>query len=220
MPVAPVASRPPVQAIKKVLFEKWPDACRIEPPAQEGCLRTGNDRLDRLFGPHGLPRAQLLEITGATASGKTRLLFCLLAALTRRGNVIFCDWPRALFPPALHAAGVDLERLWIVRPPSSVAALRQVELLCKSPAVCAAVLDLSLEREPLSATLLHRLRQQAVRSGIAILFLTSERPGLIPPSMISLSLRVQRLTASRVAVTVCKSKISRAGIRTELDFDA
>jgi hypothetical protein len=31
---------------------------------------------------------------------------------------------------------------------------------------------------------------------------------------------VQRLTASRVTVTVIKSRISCAGVRTELDFDA
>jgi len=220
MPVVPAVSPPPVQAIRKLLREKWPDACRVDPGAQEECFFTGNRGLDALFGPHGLASARLLEITGAFASGKTRLLFCLLAALTHRGHVVYCDGPRALFPPALHAAGVQLERVRIVHPGSSASALRQVELLCKSPAVCAAVFDLSSERVPLSTTLLHRLRQQAVQCGIFMIFLTREEAGLIPPSMISLSLAVQRLAAARVAVTVRKSKISCALGHTEVDFDA
>ena len=220
MPAALAVSDLPVQAIKKLLREKWPDACGSEVSPPDDFLRTGIDRFDLLFGPRGLPQAQLLEITGTVASGRTRLLFCLLAALTRRGSVVYYDPARALFPPALHAAGVDLARIWLIRPSSSAAALRQIEQLGKSRTVCAAVFDLSSGRDPLAATLLHRLRQQAVRTGITVIFLTSERAGLIPPSMISLSLRVQRLTASRVTVTVLKSRISCAGVRTELDFDA
>jgi hypothetical protein len=209
----------PVRQLKELLREKWPEACPPQGPRAQTLLRTGMAPLDRLFGPGGMPRAQLLEITGRMAAGKTRLLFALLAVLARQGTVIYCDLARTLFPPALQAAQVDLQRIRIVQPASPAAGLRQVELLCAEQALGAAVLDLVGEKRMLPETLLHRLRRGAVKTGATMIFLT-DGARLIPPSMLSLRLGVRRVGATRIAATVLASRISPAGVTVELDFDA
>src|SRR5262249_35552484 len=72
---------------------------------------------DLLLG--GVPRGQLSEITGARSSGRTSLLLSLLAAATRRGEVVaLVDTLDRLNPASAEAAGVRLEQLWGVRGPA------------------------------------------------------------------------------------------------------
>jgi hypothetical protein len=204
--------------LRELLREKWPDAC---PPNDTDTRQfpKGSLELERLFGSKGFSGVRLLEITGTDAAGKTRFLFALLAVLAARGTILYCDRAHALFPPGLHAAGIDLERVIIVRPASAALGVRQIEQLCAGRAVVAAVLDFAGERENLPQTLLHRLRREAVKTGIAVIFLTTDAR-LIPPSMLSLRVGVQRMAAGRVAATVLAGRISAVGTRVELDFDA
>ena len=63
----------------------------------------------------GLPRGQLSEITGASSSGRTTLLLHLIAAATRRGEIVaLVDTLDRLDVASAASAGVDLDRwLWI-----------------------------------------------------------------------------------------------------------
>jgi len=64
----------------------------------------------------GLPRGTLSEIVGTHSSGRTTVLLSLLAAATRRGEIVaLVDACDRLDVPSAVAAGVDLERLLWVR---------------------------------------------------------------------------------------------------------
>ena len=63
----------------------------------------------------GLPRGQLSELVGPASSGRTTLLLQMLAAATRRGEIVaLVDTFDRLDLASVVAAGVDLDRLlWI-----------------------------------------------------------------------------------------------------------
>src|SRR5580765_1273779 len=75
---------------------------------------TGHAGLDaRLRG--GIPRGQVSELVGARSSGRTALMLQLLAAATRRGELVaLVDALDMLDVESAAAAGIDLDRLlWI-----------------------------------------------------------------------------------------------------------
>ncbi len=75
---------------------------------------TGVDRLDACLDG-GLPRGQLSELIGPRTSGRMTLLVQLIAAATRRGELVaLVDALDMLDVASLAAAGVALDRLlWI-----------------------------------------------------------------------------------------------------------
>lgn len=81
---------------------------------------TGIDALDRLLarggGSRGLPRGALTLLRGSPGSGRASLAARILAHETSQGRpVAWVDGRGTLYPPALAQAGIDLERLLIVR---------------------------------------------------------------------------------------------------------
>jgi recombination protein RecA len=83
---------------------------RISPELQS----TGIAELDAVLRG-GFPRGSLIEVCGASSSGRTSLGFSLLAQATARQEACaFVDVSDSLDPMSLAAAGVDLTRvLWI-----------------------------------------------------------------------------------------------------------
>src|SRR5678815_3886941 len=84
--------------------------------ADPSCLLpTGIPAVDRcLHG--GLPRGQLSELAGQCSAGRMTLLLQLMAAATRRGEIVaFVDTHDRLDVASAAAAGVDLSRLLWVR---------------------------------------------------------------------------------------------------------
>jgi recombination protein RecA len=75
---------------------------------------SGVTELDAVLGG-GFPRGSLVELCGATSSGRTSLAFSLLAQATERQEACaFVDVSDSLDPISLAAAGVELPRLlWI-----------------------------------------------------------------------------------------------------------
>ena len=67
----------------------------------------------------GFPRGQLSELVGARSSGRTTVLHALLAAATRRGELVgLVDSLDTFDPPSAAEAGVDLDRmLWVHHSP-------------------------------------------------------------------------------------------------------
>jgi len=85
---------------------EWADPSCLLPtgiPAVDRCLRGG------------LPRGQLSELAGQCSAGRMTLLLQLMAAATRRGEIVaFVDTHDRLDVASAAAAGVDLDRLlWI-----------------------------------------------------------------------------------------------------------
>src|SRR5665213_572016 len=75
---------------------------------EEALVRTGIAALDAALGG-GFPRGTIATLEGPPSSGRSALAARLLAAATQRGlgAIVGVD----LFPPALAAAGVRLDRL-------------------------------------------------------------------------------------------------------------
>ena len=103
----------------------------------EALVRTGIDALDAVLGG-GFPRGTIGTLEGPPSSGRSALAARLLAAATRRGlgAAVGVD----LFPPALAAAGVRLERLLIVRTGEPVEAARAADIIVRSGAFTVVVM--------------------------------------------------------------------------------
>jgi hypothetical protein len=147
----------------------------------------------------GLPRGRVSELVGPLSSGKTSLLIAFLAAATRRSEVTaYVDLADSLHPESFAAAGVDLERLLWVRPPSLKDAAHCAEIILQAGGFAVVALDLSgrpsvigdrsigrssLERpngersrrKTPSAALWPRLMRAAEQSHAALIVLTPRR---------------------------------------------
>lgn len=78
-------------------------------------VSSGVAAIDRLVG--GLPTPGMLELSGSVGHGATRLAAGLAAQASRHGQpVVWVDGRRELYPPALQALGVPLERLLVLQP--------------------------------------------------------------------------------------------------------
>jgi len=86
-----------------------------EPLDERVVVATGVAVLDeRLHG--GVPRGQISEVVGPRSSGRTSLLFALLAGATARGEIVALVDTLDMFDAASAAAcGIDLGRLLWVR---------------------------------------------------------------------------------------------------------
>lgn len=91
------------------------ETLRRPPPAQRPGVPSGIADLDSQLGG-GLPRGSISEITGTGSSGRTGLVFRLLARATRGGELAaYIDATDCLDPRSAHEAGVVLPRLLWVR---------------------------------------------------------------------------------------------------------
>jgi recombination protein RecA len=82
--------------------------------ADDACAPTGVAAVDACLR-NGVPRGHLSELAGPRSAGCTTLLLQMLAAATRRGELVaLVDTFDRLDVASLHAAGADLGRvLWI-----------------------------------------------------------------------------------------------------------
>jgi hypothetical protein len=99
-------------------------------PGREPRFCTGVASIDALLGG-GLPCGSLVTLEGRGSAGCRSVAAALLAAATQRGLGAMIDGGD-LYPPALEAAGVRLDRLLIVPARTPVGAARAVDLLLRS----------------------------------------------------------------------------------------
>jgi len=86
-------------------------------------IATGLPLLDGFLPNHGWPEASLTEILTETEGvGALSLVLPALARLTQTQWAIWVCPPHVPYAPALHAAGVVLERLLIIEPEEAVSA--------------------------------------------------------------------------------------------------
>lgn len=219
MPVAAPAlddKRARLAALKETLSRKGllvelPDA-----PSGPAPLATGWPEVDAVLGG-GFPRRAITEVLGDAACGKTTLAASALGALTRAGSLAaWIDAAGEIHPPALAAAGVDLSRLLIVRPPEpdSSAALWAAEVLLQSGTFSAVVLDATALPSPPRRALDRRapvLRGAAEANDVALVVL-AEAPFGLPPAM---RVRVEARPEGRLRVAVEKTRAGVAGRAAE-----
>ena len=107
-----------------------------------GAVSTGSLSLDLALGIGGLPRGRIVEIFGPESSGKTTLVYHVIAEAQRRGGICaFIDAEHAMDPAYAKKIGVDIDNLLVSQPDTGEQALEITELLIRSGALDVVAID-------------------------------------------------------------------------------
>src|SRR5215468_5165878 len=107
-----------------------------------GAVSTGSLALDLALGIGGLPRGRIVEIFGPESSGKTTLVYHVIAEAQRRGGICaFIDAEHAMDPQYAKRIGVNIDDLLVSQPDTGEQALEIAELLVRSGALDVVAVD-------------------------------------------------------------------------------
>src|SRR4026208_1687509 len=107
-----------------------------------GAVSTGSLSLDLALGIGGLPRGRIVEIFGPESSGKTTLVYHVIAEAQRRGGICaFIDAEHAMDPADAKRIGVNIDDLLVSQPDTGEQALEICELLIRSGALDVVAID-------------------------------------------------------------------------------
>jgi recombination protein RecA len=105
-------------------------------------IPTGSLSLDIALGVGGVPRGRVVEIFGPEASGKTTLALQIVSEAQRAGGIAaFIDAEHALDLAYARKLGVNVDDLLISQPDTGEQALEITEVLVRSGAMDAIVID-------------------------------------------------------------------------------
>jgi recombination protein RecA len=105
-------------------------------------ISTGSLALDLALGVGGVPRGRVVEIYGPESSGKTTLALHIGAeAQAKGGMVAFVDAEHALDIAYARNLGVDVDSLLVSQPDTGEQALDIAEILVRSGAIDALIID-------------------------------------------------------------------------------
>src|SRR5512133_815962 len=105
-------------------------------------ISTGALSLDLALGVGGIPRGRIVEMFGPESSGKTTLIYHIIAEAQARGGVCaFIDTEHALDPVYARKIGVNTDELMISQPDYGEQALEIVDVLVRSGAVDVVAVD-------------------------------------------------------------------------------
>ena len=103
---------------------------------------TGALSLDLALGVGGLPRGRIIEIFGPESSGKTTLVYHVIAEAQARGGICaFIDAEHAMDPAYCKRIGVDVDELLVSQPDHGEQALEIADLLIRSGAIDLVAID-------------------------------------------------------------------------------
>ena len=107
-----------------------------------GAISTGSLSLDIALGVGGLPRGRIVEVFGPESSGKTTLVYHVIAEAQRRGGICaFIDAEHAMDPQYARRIGVNIDDLLVSQPDNGEQALEISELLIRSGALDVVAVD-------------------------------------------------------------------------------
>jgi recombination protein RecA len=107
-----------------------------------GAISTGSLSLDAALGVGGLPRGRVVEVFGPESSGKTTLVYHVIAEAQRRGGICaFIDAEHAMDPGYAKRIGVNIDELLVSQPDTGEQALEICELLVRSGALAVVAID-------------------------------------------------------------------------------
>ncbi|MCB0870363.1 MAG: recombinase RecA [Solirubrobacterales bacterium] len=105
-------------------------------------ISTGALPLDIALGVGGIPRGRIVEIYGPESSGKTTLVYHIIAEAQKRGGVCaFVDAEHAIDPVYARRIGVNTDELLVSQPDYGEQALEIVDVLTRSGAVDVVAID-------------------------------------------------------------------------------
>ena len=103
---------------------------------------TGSLALDIALGVGGIPRGRIVEIYGPESSGKTTMVYHLIAQAQKLGGqAAFIDAEHAMDPIYAKAIGVDVDNLLVSQPDYGEQALEIAEMLVRSGALDIVAID-------------------------------------------------------------------------------
>jgi recombination protein RecA len=109
---------------------------------QVEAIPTGALSLDLALGVGGVPRGRIIEIFGPESSGKTTLVYHIIAEAQARGGICaFVDTEHAIDPIYAGRIGVDVDELLVSQPDYGEQALEIVDVLVRSGAVDLVAVD-------------------------------------------------------------------------------
>ena len=107
-------------------------------------ISTGSFSLDLALGVGGLPRGRVVEILGPESSGKTTLVYHVIAEAQRMGGICaFIDAEHSMDPAYAQHIGVNIDDLLVSQPDNGEQALEIAELLIRSGALDVVAVDRS-----------------------------------------------------------------------------
>ena len=105
-------------------------------------IPTGALSLDLALGVGGVPRGRIVEIFGPESSGKTTLIYHIIAEAQKKGGICaFVDAEHAIDPIYARRIGVDTDELLVSQPDYGEQALEIVDVLVRSGAVDIVAVD-------------------------------------------------------------------------------
>ncbi len=105
-------------------------------------IPTGALSLDVALGIGGLPRGRIVEVFGPESSGKTTLLYHLIAQAQKRGGTAaFIDAEHSMDPGYARRIGVNVDELLVSQPDHGEQALEIADLLIRSGALDIVAID-------------------------------------------------------------------------------
>jgi len=105
-------------------------------------IPTGALSLDLALGIGGVPRGRIVEIFGPEASGKTTLIYHIIAEAQRLGGVCaFIDAEHAMDPLYSKEIGIDIDELLVSQPDHGEQALEIADMLVRSGALDVVAVD-------------------------------------------------------------------------------
>ena len=105
-------------------------------------IPTGALTLDLALGIGGVPKGRIVEIFGPESSGKTTLIYHIIAQCQARGGICaFVDAEHAIDPIYARRIGVDTDELLVSQPDYGEQALEIVDVLTRSGAVDLVAID-------------------------------------------------------------------------------
>ena len=105
-------------------------------------IPTGALSLDLALGIGGVPRGRIVEVFGPESSGKTTLIYHVLAEAQKLGGVCaFIDAEHAMDPLYAREIGVDIDELLVSQPDYGEQGLEIADMLVRSGAVDVVAID-------------------------------------------------------------------------------
>jgi recombination protein RecA len=118
---------------------------RMGDPAMQidtSVVPTGSLALDLALGIGGLPRGRIVEIYGPESSGKTTLLYHIIAEVQKQGGMAaFIDAEHSMDPTYAKRIGVDVDELLVSQPDHGEQALEIADMLVRSGALDVVAID-------------------------------------------------------------------------------
>ncbi|MBE0429609.1 MAG: recombinase RecA [Thermoleophilia bacterium] len=105
-------------------------------------IPTGSLALDIALGIGGVPRGRVIEIFGPESSGKTTMVYHIIAEAQRKGGICaFIDAEHAMDPVYARRIGVNVDELLVAQPDYGEQALEIAEMLIRSGALDVVAVD-------------------------------------------------------------------------------